>query len=78
MEISARDYAELVEDTVCYELECAVRNIARRVKADTGCPIDVDNVVGGFAFGALSTVRDQVIELLELNGMDVESDGRDW
>ena len=77
-EISSKEYAELVDDVVTDELEQAVSNIARRVGLNTKTYVNVNDVVGGFWFGPMATVRDQVIELLELNGMDVRSDGRDY
>ena len=77
-EISSKEYAELVDDVVTGELEQAVRNIARRVGLNTESYMIVNDVVGGFWDGPMATVRDQVIELLELNGLDVRSDGREY
>jgi len=77
-EISSKQYAEMVDDVVTGELEQAVRNITRRVGLNVKCYMNVNDVVGAFWFGPMATVRDQVIELMELNGLDVTSDGRDF
>lgn len=76
--ISGKEYAEFVDDVITGCLEKAVDDSARQIARHFGLEIKVDNAVSGFWFGPMATVRDQIVELFEMNGMDIKPDNYDW
>lgn len=83
--ISSKEYAEWVEDVICNSLEDALMGAFEYITKHFGCIEDYDersiasnNMACAFQFGCEATWRDQAIELFEMYGMDVKSDGRDF
>ena len=82
-EISSKEYAEVVEDTITNNIEGAICSSFEFLAREYGFIPDYyereriafkicDEL---WACGALSAIRDEVIAQFEKHGMDVESDG---
>lgn len=83
--ISSKEYAEVVEDTICGRLEDAVGYSFEFIFRELGIAPDYDerqvllqSAMDSFQCDIEATWRDQMIELFESYGLDVESDGREW
>lgn len=84
-QISSKEYAEMVEDVISDSIEDALRGAFDYITRKLGCIPDYDerqvaaeNMIGAFQMGCGATWRDQAIELFEMNGMDVTSDGSEF
>ena len=82
-EISSKEYAEMVEDTIFGSLEDALRDAFDFIMKTYGMEyaerqVKAENMVTAFYWGFGDTWRDQAIELFEMYGMDVKPDGRDF
>ena len=84
-EIDSKEYANEVEDVICNSLEDALFGAFDYITRHMGCIEDYDErqvkaqqMVAAFMCGPEATWRDQTIELFEMYGMDVVSDGTEW
>ena len=85
-EISSREYAEMVEDTITNGIENAICSAFDFIAREYGfMPDYYEREKTAFricdelwACGALSAIRDETIAQFEKHGMDVTSDGRDF
>ena len=84
-EISSKEYTLMVEDIICDSLVDALRGAFDYIARHLGCIEDYDErqiaaekMVCAFQEGCEATWRDQAIELFEMYGMDVRSDGKEW
>lgn len=83
--ISSKEYAQMVEDTICNSLADALQSAFDYITRHLGCIEDYDErqiaaekMVCAFQEGCEATWRDQAIELFEMYGMDVVPDGKEW
>ena len=85
-EIGSREYAEHIEDTITNNIENAVCSSFDYIAREYGfMPDYYERESEAFricdalwANGAISAIRDAVIEQFERHGMDITGDGRDF
>ena len=76
--ISSEKYALLVDDVVTSNIEWAIIRIVNEVNINCGLKMPPGEVAKEFWLDSMATVRNQVIELLELNGLDVRPNDEEW
>ena len=83
-EISGKEYAELVEDTIVESLENAVGSAYTHIMRNLGMGYDEREVNAAklvdelWQNGEMAVMRDFLIKRFEEHGLDVYPDGKEW